>query len=82
MDADNLGRYLLVLTNHDVYGGKVFAAAATLLANAKDLVDGELFPIVFVVDSCAFLYHGYGIQSDALTAMSCAGLENHVSNRT
>ena len=50
-NADNPGGYLpLTFTDHDIYGKQVFTAAAALFADAEDLVDGELFPFVFITD--------------------------------
>lgn len=38
-NADDLSRYFLILTNHDVYGKQIFAATSALFADAEDLVD-------------------------------------------
>ena len=64
-DADNLCRDLLVLlSDHDVYGEQVFAPAATLLTDAKDLADRKLLPFVFIVNTGALLYHGDRVQPE------------------
>ena len=60
----DLCRDLPVFSDHYIYREQVLAAAAALLADAKDLVDGEPFPLVLIVYTGTLFDHGNGIQSE------------------
>ena len=59
--TDDLCRHLPVFTNQNVYIKQISAAPGTLLTNAKDLFDGELFSFILVVNTGTLLDHGNGI---------------------
>ena len=81
-DADDPGGDLLVLSDHDVNGKKIFAASGTLPAHTVDLVYGKALTAVFVIDTGTLLIMAMLSSPSFLTARSWAGLENHVSNST
>lgn len=60
----------------------LFATVASLLADTEDLLDGELFSFVFVVDTGTFLNDGNGIQTEVFYSNKLCRTGNHVSNRT
>ena len=77
----NLCRDFPAFADHYIYRKQIFAAAAALLANAKDLIDGEPFSIVLIVSTGTFLIMAMEFSPRSLTAMSCVGLENYVLNK-
>jgi len=57
----DLCRDLPVFADHYIYRKQIFAAAAALLADAKDLIDGEPFSLVLIVYTGTLFGHGNGI---------------------
>ena len=60
----DLCRDFPVFSDHYIYRKQVLAAAAALLADTKDLVEGEPFLLVLIVYTGVLFDHGSGIQSE------------------
>ena len=72
--TDDLCRDFLVFSNHDVYRKQIFTASAALFADAEDLADGKLFPLVLIVNAGTLLNHGNGIQPQVFDRDKLGGI--------